>query len=97
MEMYNLYFPELPVGTVSAIRIPCYCEACDKNIQMDWIKLKFNNQKLELIPPEEQPRFANVVGCKYKNIHGEDKKWYILTLTLDKEKGVPVDINEYCI
>ena len=49
---------------------------------------------LELEPPVEQPRFMNVVDCKYKSILGEDKKWYNLTSTLDKDKGVPFDINE---
>jgi len=61
---------------------------------MKWITRKGKNQKLELVPPAQQPRFANVVDCRYKNILGEDNKWYILTLTLDKDKGVPVDINE---
>ena len=61
---------------------------------MDWIKRKGKNRKLELVRPTEYPQFTNVVDCIYKNILCKDKKWYIITLTLDKKKGVPVSINE---
>ena len=59
---------------------------------LDYKKIK--NQKLELVPTAEQPRFVNVVYCKYTKILGEDRNFYILTFTIDKYKYVPVNINE---
>ena len=63
---------ELGMGAVGFRRIPCHCEACSRQM-----KLKWDNTISRF---EDQPRFADVDNCKFKNLLSDRNKWHFVHL-----------------
>ena len=59
---YHVYVcPELGVGRVATMRIPCACVACDNMIRCPW--------EVGTLA-KEQPRFSTVTNCNYCKVLG---------------------------
>ena len=73
MDMYHYYTcPELGTAKTALRQVPCYCENCNKQIQLPWIH---GNS------PEEQPRFDTINNCYFSSIVGEENNWWFVEMT----------------
>ena len=71
-DLYHIYAcPELGLQKIAMRRIPCHCQHCRMNLRLPW---KLN------VEPQKQPRFQLSQHCKYKDILGEENRWYFPTL-----------------
>ena len=73
--------PLLGEGKCAMRRIPCACLECTNQLSKPWI---------HGVSPSEQPRYSNVVGCKYHSVLGNYNQWIIMDFSRDS------DIDDDC-
>lgn len=68
--------PKLGEGKCLMRRIPCLCQACNSQLKMKW---------LPGVEPSNQPRYQNVINCKYASVLGVYNQWIIMPFQFGKD------------
>ena len=82
--------PDLGVGRCAARRIPCRCDACDKQLREPWLSGKAFN---------EQPRYSQNQNCKYWPVFKGMNDWIELYTYdgKDTDQEVVEEANEFAL
>ena len=76
---------EMGLDTIAFRRIPCHCKACRDQMDLEWVD--------SIVHVQDQPRFADVPDCKFRDFLFTRNKWYFAQL--DQRSEGDKDFHEF--